>query len=462
MALKTDQVLLHRYRVISLLAHGGMGSVYRAFDLALDRQVAIKQLQIDPLASERAAELTREQFRREARILASLDHPNLPRVTDHFEEEGVEYLVMDYVAGQSLSEIVEGDQAGLSESQVLDWADQLLSALEYIHQHGVIHRDVKPANIRLTPDGRVFLVDFGLVKLFDPGNPKTATIMHGLGTPEYAPPEQYDVHLGHTDPRSDIYALGATLYHLLTGQAPPTATQRMSDPESFQHPRSISPNVSRGVERVILRAVELQRTRRFASAADMRSALHRARRRNPSEMHTERLPLWLAAERHIVGGRRIALVAVLGLLIIVGFASLVTTGSAQHDPTMTASPSPRPTVTPVTATPTISGQVAVPIPGTNTSTPTATTSPTPTSTATSTPTFTFTPTSTPTRRSTSTPTLPPTPGPTLTPTLERPGRRTPTQSPTRVPPPDTPTHVPPTAIPTPVPPIVTETHPPPP
>ncbi len=195
MTLKIDQILASRYQVVSLLAHGGMGSVYQAHDLVLDREVAVKQLQLDPFASERAIEQIREQFQREARILASLDHPNLPRVTDHFTEDGVEYLVMDYVAGQSLQDLIEDSRTGLSESQVLDWAEQLLSALDYIHHHGIIHRDVKPSNIRLTPDGHIFLVDFGLVKFYDPDNPRTATIMHGLGTPEYAPPEQYDVQL---------------------------------------------------------------------------------------------------------------------------------------------------------------------------------------------------------------------------------------------------------------------------
>ncbi len=452
MTLKTDQILKHRYRVVTLLAHGGMGSVYQAYDLVLDRRVAIKQLQLDPSASEHALEQTREQFQREARILASLDHPNLPRVIDHFTEEGAEYLVMDYVAGRSLSEIVEGSHGGLNESQVLDWADQLLSALEYIHRYSVIHRDVKPSNIRLTPDGQIFLVDFGLVKLYDPEQPRTATIMHGLGTPEYAPPEQYDARLGHTDPRSDIYALGATLYHLLTGQAPPTATQQMSDPESFRRPRTISPDVSPDVERVILRAMELQRSRRFASAADMRSALRLARRHRPSEALTEKLPSWVSVERQL-GRRRIALAAVFVLLIMGGIVGLASTGSAQPDPTPTTTLSP--TVKSSTATPTVLIQAVVTRTATNTYTPTSTPTASPTSTSTQTPTFTPTPTIT--RRPTLTPTFTDTPLPTFTFTPRPPGPR-PTATP--LPPPTDTPRPPPTDTPRP-PPTDTPTRPPP-
>lgn len=411
MTLKTDQILTQRYRVICLLAHGGMGSVYQAYDLVLDRQVAVKQLQFDPLASERAVEQIREQFQREARILASLDHPNLPRVTDHFAEDGFEYLVMDYVAGQSLHELIEGSRTGLSESQVLDWVDQLLSALEYIHHRGIIHRDVKPSNIRLTPDGQIFLVDFGLVKFYDPENPRTATITHGLGTPEYAPPEQYDTQLGHTDPRSDVYALGATLYHLLTGQAPPTATQQMSDPEIFRHPRTINANVSPDVERVILRAMELRRSRRFASAADMSAALRLAQRRKPSEPRTMRLPAWFPAERRL-SRRRTVLITVFTLLTLGVIVGLAGSGSAQTEPTTTATSSP--TSPAVTATPSVLIQAVVTSTATSTYTPTSTRTKSPTPSSTSTPTFTTTPTGT--RRPTLRPTFTDTPLPTFTPT----------------------------------------------
>jgi serine/threonine-protein kinase len=443
-----------------------MVSVYRAYDQTLEREVAIKQLQIDPLMGERAIQQTREQFQREARILAALDHPNLPRVTDHFEEDGIEYLVMDYVAGQSLSEVVENSQSGLSENQVLAWTDQILSALEYIHQHGVIHRDIKPSNIRLTPTGQIFLVDFGLVKIYDPSQPKTATIMHGLGTPEYAPPEQYDAYLGHTDPRSDIYALGATLYHLLTGQVPPTATQQMADPESFQRPRTLSPAVSREVERVILRAMELRRARRFASAADMRSALHWARRRGASELHTERLPVWAAVERRFLQRRTLSS-ALLAVLILGGLASLFTIARPPSllAPTDTATITVMPAVTATT----VLIQLSDPATDTPTATATATSTPTvtrtPTRTRTATPGSTMTSTSTATRRpiftatATATPTPPPPPTSTATPRRINPPPATSTPvPPTKTPVPPTNTPLPPTD--TPVPPTATRGLPP--
>ncbi len=253
-----------------------MGAVYFARDPVLERDVAIKQLQAESITGQLLAEQIRAQFQREAQILASLHHPNLPRVTDYFTDGKQYYLVMDYIEGQTLQDIVRANPGGLAEAQILDWADQLLSALEYIHEHHLIHRDIKPANIRRTPDGRIFLVDFGLVKPYDPNNPRTITMMHGLGTPEYSPPEQYDP-LSHTDERSDLYALGATLYHLLTGQTPASVTRRTAEPDSFHMPRAANARISPEVERGILRAMELERAKRFATAADMRAALLFAR-----------------------------------------------------------------------------------------------------------------------------------------------------------------------------------------
>jgi tRNA A-37 threonylcarbamoyl transferase component Bud32 len=287
MLLTAGQILRDRYRILSPLGQGGMGAVYRAYDAALDREVAIKQLRPDLGESDEELEQTRQQFQREARILATLSHPNLPRVTDYFDQDHDQFLVMDFVEGQSLSEIVKATDQGLDENQVLDWADQLLSALEYIHQHKIIHRDVKPANIRLTSDGRIFLVDFGLAKALDPTHPQTASIMRGRGTAEYAPPEQYDTGLGHTDARSDIYSLGATLYHLLAGRAPATATQRMADPDKFKPLDTQGVAISPQVQRVIARAMELTRNSRFATASDMQTALRLARaNQQPIELGT--------------------------------------------------------------------------------------------------------------------------------------------------------------------------------
>ena len=282
MELATGQILNNRYRIIRLLGTGGMGAVYFARDPVLNRNVAIKQLQADPITGQLTTERIQVQFQREAQILASLHHPNLPRVTDYFAEDNLHYLVMDYVEGQTLQELLQASPNGLAEEQVLDLADQLLSALEYIHAHHLIHRDIKPANIRRTPDGRIFLVDFGLAKPHDPENPHTTAMIHGLGTPEYSPPEQYDP-ASHTDERSDLYSLGATLYHLLTGQAPISVTRRTSDPESFRMPRATNAHISPEVERAIMRAMELERAKRFVSANDMRAALQMARQAVPDE-----------------------------------------------------------------------------------------------------------------------------------------------------------------------------------
>lgn len=280
--LSTGQILNGRYRVIRLLGTGGMGAVYHATDPVLKRGVAIKQLLADPIAGQAAAQRIQAQFQREAQILASLHHPNLPRVTDYFTEDDRHYLVMDYIEGQTLQELVLVNTGGLEESQVLDWADQLLSALEYIHAHHLIHRDIKPANIRRTPDGRIFLVDFGLVKPYDPNDPRTTAMIHGIGTPEYSPPEQYDP-ASHTDERSDLYSLGATLYHLLTGEAPVSVTRRTSDPDAFRAPRAARADIAPDVERAILRAMEMERAKRFDSATDMRTALQTARQAVPGQ-----------------------------------------------------------------------------------------------------------------------------------------------------------------------------------
>jgi len=236
MPLTTGQVLQGRYRIVSFLSRGGMGGVYRAWDMRLDVVVALKEMIPQPGLDLQTLAQLRQQFQQEAMVLARLHHPHLVRVTDFFEESDNVYLVMDFVEGENLAQRIVRE-GSIPEGQVLEWADQLLDALAYCHAQGVIHRDLKPQNVIIRPDGRAALVDFGLVKLWNPNDPRTRTAMRGMGTPEYAPPEQYDAQMGHTDARSDIYGLGATLYHALTGQAPPTATMRVASPGTFQPPR---------------------------------------------------------------------------------------------------------------------------------------------------------------------------------------------------------------------------------
>ncbi|MGB9776674.1 MAG: serine/threonine-protein kinase [Anaerolineae bacterium] len=272
MPLATGQMLQNRYRIVSLLGQGGMGAVYRAWDSRLEVHVAVKEMTPQPGLDPPTLAQLRQQFRQEATILARLSHPHLVRVGDFFEEGGNAYLVMDFVEGQSLADLI-GQYGSLPEAQVLGWAAQLLDALAYCHSKGIIHRDIKPQNVIIRPDGRAVLVDFGLVKLWDPRDPRTRTVVRGMGTPEYAPPEQYEMATGHTDPRSDIYSLGATLYHALTGQAPITATMRMADPEQFRPPRALNARIAPQTEKAILKAMELNRGLRWPGAAEMARAL---------------------------------------------------------------------------------------------------------------------------------------------------------------------------------------------
>jgi serine/threonine-protein kinase len=271
MPLTPGQILQNRYRIISLLGQGGMGAVYRAWDNRLNVPVAVKEMVPQPGLDPQMLDALRRQFQQEATVLARMSHPNLVRVTDFFEEGGNAYLVMEFVEGQSLADLI-GQYGALPEHQVLAWAAQLLDALAYCHSKGIIHRDIKPQNIIIRSDGRPVLVDFGLVKLWDPRDPRTQTVVRAMGTPEYAPPEQYGIS-GHTDPRSDLYSLGATLYHALTGCPPLPATERMARPEQSQPLRALAPGVSPATEAAVTRAMELSVNARFASAAEMRAAL---------------------------------------------------------------------------------------------------------------------------------------------------------------------------------------------
>jgi Tol biopolymer transport system component/predicted Ser/Thr protein kinase len=274
MTLAAGQILQTRYRIDALLGQGGMGAVYHAYDTILNRPCALKCLVVP--ASLNAVEATqmRQQFHHEAAVLANLSHPSLPRVTDYFSWNADDFLVMDFIEGESLEDLIQ-HQGALAEGRVLAWAGQLLDALAYCHSQGVFHRDVKPANIIITPHGRAVLVDFGLVKLWNPADPRTMTVMRGLGTPQYAPPEQYASGPGHTDARSDLYALGATLYHALAGQEPPIAPLRMASPGSFASPRVWNPALSAQTEAAVLKAMGLDRDMRFRSAEEMQAVLNR-------------------------------------------------------------------------------------------------------------------------------------------------------------------------------------------
>mgnify|MGYP001043421381 CR=1 FL=1 len=260
--LKTGEVLRGRYKIISTIGQGGMGCIYLADDTRLEgRQCALKEVEHDRSLPPDLLQEARDQFFREATILARLDHPNLPKVSDFFSTGVRDYLVMDFVPGNDLrSLIIETRQKGhyLQEVEVLNWAAQLADALEYLHSQNppIIHRDIKPSNLKVTPSGVLKLVDFGLVKVMAPDE-VTITVLQGQGTALYTPIEQYGGDSTHTDARSDIYAFGATMYHLLTNQPPPEARTRFLNPESLIAPRQINPQLSPRVERAILWAMNL-------------------------------------------------------------------------------------------------------------------------------------------------------------------------------------------------------------
>jgi eukaryotic-like serine/threonine-protein kinase len=239
-----------------------MGCIYLADDLRLEgRQCALKEVENDRSLPPELIREARDQFLREATVLARLDHPNLPKVSDFFTIGGHDYLVMDFVPGKDLRTVmIEARQAGvfLEENDVLGWANQLADALEYLHgqEPPILHRDIKPSNLKLTPSGLLKLVDFGLVKVLAPGE-VTITVLQGQGTAIYTPLEQYGGDSGHTGIPSDIFSFGATLYHLLTNQSPVDARERFLNPESLTPPRQINAGISPRTERAILWAMSL-------------------------------------------------------------------------------------------------------------------------------------------------------------------------------------------------------------
>ena len=270
MPLMPGQVLNNRYRVVKLLGQGGFGAVYKAWDLNLERPCALKE-NIEVSTAGQA------QFFTEAKILSMLRHPGLPLVSDHFVIPGQgQYLVMDYVEGEDLNEKIATAGGRLPEANVLPWIGQVLDALVYMHTRipPVIHRDIKPANIKITPpdgehpQGQAVLVDFGIAKVYDP-QLKT-TLGARAFTPGYSPHEQYG--RGTTDARTDLYALGATLYMLLTGEEPAESIQRVVD-DVLLPPRQLNPAISPQTEAVILHAMQVDPRLRFQSAAEFRSAL---------------------------------------------------------------------------------------------------------------------------------------------------------------------------------------------
>ena len=280
--LAPDTILQSRYQIVGQLGRGGMGAVYEAIDLRLGHTVALKQTLTED------AELWK-QFEHEARLMAQLNHPVLPRVSDYFTERNRAFFVMQFVEGSDLAEILVQQPGPFPAQCVVAWADQLLDALIYLHSHDrqIVHRDIKPHNLKITAAGRIILLDFGLAK-----SQSTGPDEDGLGrsifgySPRYAPLEQIQ-DLG-TSPQSDIYALGATLYHLLTGTKPPDALTRAtalisSGPNPLKPAHEINRAVGVELSAILSRAMQQNPNERFQSAAEFREALRSLGRVEPDE-----------------------------------------------------------------------------------------------------------------------------------------------------------------------------------
>ena len=297
--LKSGEVLRGRYKIQERIGQGGMGSIYLADDMRLKgRQCALKEVEYDRALPENIRQEARDQFLREATVLARLDHPNLPKVSDFFSNGPRDYLVMDYIPGKDLRLLLleaRRSKTFLTEKDVLSWAEQLANALTFLHaqEPPIVHRDIKPSNLKLMPHGLIKLVDFGLVKILAPEE-VTITIIQGQGTALYTPLEQYGGSDVHTDIRSDIYSFGATLYHLLANESPADARKRFLQPESLIPIRQFNPNISQRTERAILWAMSLHPDERPENVEEFRQALlgYRETPNHPlPTRHSRELPL---------------------------------------------------------------------------------------------------------------------------------------------------------------------------
>ena len=271
-----NTILQNRYRVVRELGHGGMGTVYEAVDQRVNCIVALKETTAGGNAEGRRA------FEREASLLGNLRHSTLPKVMDYFTEGGSAFLVMEFIPGYDLAELLDSRESPFPQSQVLRWAHELLRVLEYLHSQEppILHRDIKPSNLKLTKQGEIFLLDFGLAKGALGQMPTLAANRSVRGfTPIYAPLEQ--IHGHGTDPRSDLYSLGATLYHLLTGVPPVDAPTRFhlieeDERDPLQSIQALNPQASANVAAVIHQAMAMSRKHRPISATEMSKALRNA------------------------------------------------------------------------------------------------------------------------------------------------------------------------------------------
>ena len=279
-SLAPNTMIQNRYLIVQLIGKGGMGEVYLAVDQRLGSAVALKRTFF---AND---ELLGNAFEREAKILARLRHPVLPKVSDHFTEGDEQYLVMEHIAGDDLSKRLEAANKPFPVSWVLFWADQLLDALSYLHSHEppIIHRDIKPQNLKLTDENHIVLLDFGLSKNSTGQTNITGSSSSSSGsvvgyTPHYAPMEQ--IRGTGTNPRSDLYALSATLYQLMTNSVPLDALTRADSllnekPDPIRPMTEINPEIAPDISTIVLKGMEVSQEKRWPNARDMQKALRKA------------------------------------------------------------------------------------------------------------------------------------------------------------------------------------------
>ncbi len=263
-----NRLLKNRYEIIGLLGRGGMGCVYKVADRRQrNRQLAAKELRDGNLPPEKAEE-SLTLFQTEARILARLTHPNLPKVYDFFSLPGRHYIIMEYVHGKTLAQILDARKGKpFEERLVLSWALQISRAMHFLSvqkPRPIVFRDLKPSNIMIDSTGRVKLIDFGIARFFKEDKSEDTYV---YGTPGYAAPEQYGN--GQTDGRSDIFSLGATMHHCLSGRNP------SENPLEFEDPRLLNPKLTKGATEIITKALHPEREKRFQSALEMKQAVQR-------------------------------------------------------------------------------------------------------------------------------------------------------------------------------------------
>lgn len=266
--LAQGKILQDRYEVVTKITTAGQSNVYKIIDVKkARRELALKEM-LETLIPPEAQAQVREQFHQQARILGGLRHPNLLKIMESFSEQGRDYLVMEFIQGATLEETFHAAPIFLEERRVIAWAVQLCDVLDYLHsqKEPIIFRDIKPANIMLDKMDTIKLIDFGIARMFSPVKRTDTLKMGSLG---YAPPEQYKGR-GQTDERADIYALGATMHHLLTRRDP-----QDEPPFSFFQamPRDVRPELSAGIERVIMKAVEYDKNSRQSSAKEFKAEL---------------------------------------------------------------------------------------------------------------------------------------------------------------------------------------------